>query len=82
MSSGLSFLALLCQVRSTQLMFNKCLLFAAEYGVDDKYGGFPILLSLGLHGSWNLSWVDNFLFTPLVYREKQLYYLNSPRSRM
>lgn len=68
-------------------MFNKCLLFAvvvvvaAKHGVDNKYGDIRSSLLLAV---WllELSWVDNFLFTPLVHIGKQLYYLNSPRSRM
>lgn len=69
-------------------MFNKCLLFAvlrivaAKYGVDNNMVTSPSSLLLALRGSWNWSWVDNFLFTLLVYIEKQLCYLNSPRSRM
>lgn len=68
-------------------MLNKCLLFvvivvvAAKRGADNRYG--DILSSLFL-AVWllELSWVDDFLFTPLVHIGKQLYYLNAPRSRM
>lgn len=78
----------LCQGRCTQLMFNKCLLFAVlidvagKHGVVNGYGDIPILPFPGFAWLWDLSWVDNFLFPPLVCIEKQLYYLNSPRWRM
>lgn len=52
--TGFRVVALLCPAKSTQLVFTKCLLFAADPGVDNVYGNIP-LPSLGF--AWPLEFV-------------------------